>query len=200
MNTRYYVEIGQPVSRVIEVRSLADALALLWRSPGVASREDGACARHRPFLPALCEWDEGELLINEGLRGRPLPGPGQYAHFREGVGYWEAALELDDPESQLGSAVIAALNCYQTVMMDNPLAGEPERFSSIVAETARDWAGECQGTTSYEVVPFRSDRRGTHLQADCQPGIGDHLRRPDRCRQPARGPPPSSRRSSGWRA
>jgi hypothetical protein len=140
MNTRYYVEIGLPVDCVVEVHSLVDAKALLW-----------ACAKRETFLPAMCERDDGEPLTNEHLRDRPLPDPHRYSQFRERIGYWEAALELDDPEDQLGSAVIAALNSYSPLMMDNPLADEPQRFSSIVAEAARDWAVGQQGESSFEL-------------------------------------------------
>ncbi|NNC89940.1 MAG: hypothetical protein HKN82_15895 [Akkermansiaceae bacterium] len=140
MNTRYYVEIGQPVDRIVELHSPADVHALLW-----------ACARHRPFLTAFCERDDREALSNEGLRGRPLPGPGQYDHFRERVGYWEAALDFDDAEDRLGSAVIAALNSYSSLMLENPLAGKPDRFTSIVEEAARHWADGQQDEPTYEI-------------------------------------------------
>jgi hypothetical protein len=134
-NTRYTVEIGQPVIRLIEVDSLEDARALLR-----------ACATHHTFLPAMCERDSGEPMDNEWLRDRPIPDEEVHSHFRERVGYWQAALELDDPESHLGAAVIAGLNSYHDLMMDNPLAGEPGRFTSVVAEAARDWADEFYGT------------------------------------------------------
>ena len=133
--TRYVVEIGQPVTRLVEVDSLEDARALLW-----------ACAKHHTFLPAMCERDNGEPLDNEGMRDRPLPDADDDSPFQERIGYWQAALELDDPESHLGAAVIAGLNSYHSLMMDNPLAGEPHRFTSVVAEAARDWADECYGT------------------------------------------------------
>jgi len=140
MNTRYYVEIGQPVSRVIDVRSLADARALLW-----------ACAKHHTFLPANCERDDGEPLTNEDLRERPLPDPDRYAHFRERIGYWEAALELDDPEDQLAAAVHAALSVFRPLMDENPVSDDPRRFTSLVAEAAEEWAMEQREEVRYEL-------------------------------------------------
>ena len=75
-NTRYTVEIGQPVTRLIEVDSLEDARALLR-----------ACATHHTFLPAMCERDSGEPMDNEWLRYRPIPDEDVHSHFRERVGY-----------------------------------------------------------------------------------------------------------------
>ena len=67
----------------------------------------------------------------------------------ERIGYWETALELDDPEILLGAAVTSALNSFHDLMGDNPLAADPQKFVAAITQAAREWAEECFTTTDH---------------------------------------------------
>ena len=61
----------------------------------------------------------------------------------ERIGYWETALELDDPEILLEAAVTSALNTFHDLMGNNPLAADPQKFVATITQAAREWAEEC---------------------------------------------------------
>jgi hypothetical protein len=68
--------------------------------------------------------------------------------LHERIGYWETALELDDPEILLEAAVTSALNSFHDLMKDNPLAADPQKFVATITQAAREWAEECSNTTT----------------------------------------------------
>ena len=134
-NTRPLVRIGEPVNRTFEPAHEIDAHALLWAS-----------AKGRDFIPAIAKIGRKHYQ-NGPLRDAPLPDAGKFPVLRERIGYWETALELDDPEILLGAAVISALNSYHDLMAENPLAADPGKFIAAVTQAAREWAEECFNTT-----------------------------------------------------
>ena len=141
--TRPVVQIGEPVNRTFNPAHEIDAHALLWAS-----------AKGRDFIPAIATIGR-KSYQNGPLRNTPLPDARKYAVLRERIGYWETALELDDPEILLGAAVIAALNGYLDLMMANPTAADPARFVAAVTEAAREWADECFNLTPDQAEPCK---------------------------------------------
>jgi hypothetical protein len=135
-NTRPLVRIGEPVNRTFEPAHEIDAHALLWAS-----------AKGRDFIPAIARIGRKHYQ-NGPLRDTPLPDAGKFPVLRERIGYWETALELDDPEILLGAAVISALNSFHDLMGDNPLAADPARFIAAITGAAREWAEECFNVTN----------------------------------------------------
>ena len=115
-----------------------DGHALLW-----------ACAKASPFLPATYH-GRGQPVSNHSLQDAILPDPDRFNSLRERIGYWQSALELEEPEDQLTAAVHAALSVYRHLMDDNPLSRN-RRFTSIVAEAAAEWAGSRKEEPSYEI-------------------------------------------------
>jgi hypothetical protein len=130
-NTRNLVQIGDPVNRTFHPAFEIDAHALLWAS-----------AKGRDFIPAIATIGR-KSYQNGPLRQEPLPDARKYPVLRERIGYWETALELDDPEILLGAAVTSALNSFHDLMGDNPLAADPQKFVAAITEAAREWAEEC---------------------------------------------------------
>jgi hypothetical protein len=133
--TRYQVHLGEPVNRTFQPAFEVDAHALLWAS-----------AKGRDFIPAIATIGR-KSYQNAPLREMPLPDARKYPVLRERIGYWETALELDDPEILLGAAVVSALNSFHDLMGDNPLTADPDKFVATVTEAAREWAEECFNTT-----------------------------------------------------
>jgi hypothetical protein len=133
---RHTVQIGEPVNRTFEPAYEIDAHALLWAS-----------AKGREFIPAIATIGRRSYQ-NGPLRDTPLPDTHKFPVLRERIGYWETALEHDDPEILLGAAVNAALNTYFDLMIGNPLAANPVQFIAIVTQAALEWAEECFSTTT----------------------------------------------------
>ena len=133
------VTIGTKPARTIRVHERMDGHALLW-----------ACAKASPFLPATCH-GRGQPVSNHSLQDAILPDPARFHSLRERIGYWQAVLELDEPEDQLTAAVHAALSVYRHLMDDNPLSRDGRRFTSIVAEAAAEWAGSQKEEANYEI-------------------------------------------------
>ena len=129
--TRPTVQIGNPVTRTIQPALEIDAHALLWAS-----------AKGREFVPAIATIGR-KSYQNGTLREEPLPDAGKFPVLRERIGYWETALEIDDPEILLGAAVTSALNSFHDLIGDNPLAADPQKFAAAITQAAREWAEEC---------------------------------------------------------
>ena len=129
--TRPTVHLGEPVNRTIQPAFEIDAHALLWAS-----------AKGREFIPAIATIGR-KSYQNGPLREEPLPDARKFPVLIERIGYWETALELDDPEILLGAAVTSALNSFHDVMGDNPLAADPAKFVAAITQAAREWAEEC---------------------------------------------------------
>ena len=127
-----YVLIGSPPLRHIPIHDRMDGYAILW-----------ACAKAREFIPARLVTAAPQAHSNEHMRDQALPDPKRFNSLRERIGYWEAVLELDEPEIQLGAAVCAALNTYLHLIGENPLATTPKEFIRVITESAREWAEEC---------------------------------------------------------
>ena len=127
-----YVLIGSPPLRSIPIHDRMDGYALLW-----------ACAKAQEFIPARLVTAAPQPHRNDSLRDQPLPDPTRFNSLRERIGYWQTALQLDDPEIQLGAAVCAALNSYFHLIRQNHLAAQPKEFIRVIAESAREWAEEC---------------------------------------------------------
>jgi hypothetical protein len=131
MTTRYQVQLGEPVNRTFQPAFEIDAHALLW-----------ACAKGRDFIPAIATIGR-KSYQNGPLRQEPLPDAHKFPVLRERIGYWETALEIDDPEILLEAAVVSALNSFHDLMGDNPLAADPQKFVTTITQAAREWAEEC---------------------------------------------------------
>lgn len=136
MTKKYRVRLGEPVNRTIEAPSRMDAHALLWAS-----------AKGREFIPAVL-LSPNHPIPNDSYRDLPLPDPRKFQSLRERIGYWETVLEIDDPEVVLGAAVVAALNSYFELMMNNRTAADPAKFAATITEAAREWAEECFHVTA----------------------------------------------------
>lgn len=126
-----HVELGAPVNRSFSPTHEIDAHALLWAS-----------AKGREFVPAIATIGR-KGYQNGPLRDTPLPDYQKYPVLNERIGYWETVLEIEDDEVVLGAAVIAALNGYFDLMMNNRTAADPKKFVVAVTEAAREWAEEC---------------------------------------------------------
>jgi hypothetical protein len=131
MMKRHHVQIGAPVNRTFHPTYEIDAHALLW-----------ACAKGRDFIPAIATIERKDFQ-NGPLRESPLPDAQKFPVLRERIGYWEAALEHDDPEILLEAAVVSALNSFHDLLGDNPLAAEPDKFVATITQAAQAWAQEC---------------------------------------------------------
>ena len=129
--TQPVVQIGDPVNRTFHPAFEIDAHALLWAS-----------AKGHDFIPAIATIGR-KSYQNGPLRHEPLPDAHKYPVLRERIGYWETALELDDPQILLEAAVISALNSFHDLMADNDLASDPEKFVATITQAAREWAEEC---------------------------------------------------------
>lgn len=129
--TKPVVQLGDPVNRTFHPAFEIDAHALLWAS-----------AKGRNFIPAIATIGR-KRYQNGPLREEPLPDAGKYPVLIERIGYWETALELDDPAILMGAAVVSALNSFHDLLGASPLAADPARFVSIITESAREWAEEC---------------------------------------------------------
>ena len=129
--TRPTVHLGEPVNRTIQPAFEIDAHALLWAS-----------AKGREFVPAIATIGR-KSYQNGPLRQEPLPDARKFPVLIERIGYWETALELDDPEILLGAAVTSALNSFHDLIGDNPLAADPQKFAAAITQAAREWAEEC---------------------------------------------------------
>jgi hypothetical protein len=79
------------LSRTIGLCRKLDVHALLW-----------ACAKSNPFKPAVANVG-AQVLTNDHLRERRLPSTQSFPALRERIGYWETALEHDDPHKSLGN-------------------------------------------------------------------------------------------------
>jgi hypothetical protein len=126
-----HVDLGAPVNRSFQTLHEIDAHALLWAS-----------AKGREFIPAIATI-RGKHFQNGPLRQEPLPDARKYPVLRERIGYWETALELDDPQILLEAAVTSALNSFHAILADSPLAADPRMFVSTLTQAAREWAEEC---------------------------------------------------------
>ncbi len=131
---RYHVQLGDPVNRTFQPAFEIDAHALLWAS-----------AKGREFVPAIATIGR-KSYQNGPLRQEPLPDARKYPVLIERIGYWETALELDDPQILLEAAVVSALNSFHDLMGDNPLATDPQKFVATITQAAREWAEECFNT------------------------------------------------------
>ena len=131
MTTRYQVQLGEPVNRTFHPAFEIDAHALLWAS-----------AKGREFVPAIATIGR-KSYQNGPLRQEPLPDARKFPVLIERIGYWETALELDDPEILLGAAVVSALNSFHDLLGGNPLAADPRKFVTTITQAAREWAEEC---------------------------------------------------------
>jgi hypothetical protein len=131
MTTRYHVQIGDPVNRTFQPDLEIDAHALLWAS-----------AKGRDFIPAIATIGR-KSFQNGPLRNMPLPDAHKFPVLRERIGYWETALELDDPEILLEAAVVSALNSFHDLLGGNPLAADQAKFVTTITQAAREWAEEC---------------------------------------------------------
>ena len=112
------VQIGDPVNRTFYPAFEIDAHAMLWAS-----------AKGRDFIPAIA------TIGRKSYRKYPV--------LRERIGYWETALELDDPEILLGAAVTSALNSFHDLIAGNDLASDPQKFVATITQAACEWAQEC---------------------------------------------------------
>lgn len=130
MMKRHHVQIGEPVNRTFQPACEIDAHALLWAS-----------AKGREFVPASATIGR-KSYQNAPLRHQPLPDARQFPVLHERIGYWETALELDDPHILLEAAVISALNSFRDLMAANPLMAEPPQFVATITRAAREWAQE----------------------------------------------------------
>ena len=128
------VQIGDPVNRTFYPVFEIDAHALLWAS-----------AKGRDFIPAIATIGR-KSYQNGPLRQEPLPDARKYPVLIERIGYWETALELDDPQILLEAAVTSALNSFHDLMGENPLAADPQKFVATITHAAREWAEECFNT------------------------------------------------------
>jgi hypothetical protein len=129
--TKPVVQIGDPVNRTFHPALEIDAHALLWAS-----------AKGRDFIPATATIGR-KSYQNGPLRQEPLPDARKYPVLRERIGYWETALELDDPQILLEAAVTSALNSFHDLMAGNDLAADPAMFVATITQAAREWAEEC---------------------------------------------------------
>jgi hypothetical protein len=132
--TQPVVQIGDPVNRTFHPAFEIDAHALLWAS-----------AKGRDFIPAIATIGR-KSYQNGPLRQEPLPDAHKYPALIERIGYWETALELDDPEILLGAAVTSALNSFHDLLAGNDLAADPAIFVATITQAAREWAEECFNT------------------------------------------------------
>lgn len=131
MTNRYHVQLGEPVNRTFHPAYEIDAHALLWAS-----------AKGREFVPAIATI-RGKHFQNGPLRQEPLPDARKFPVLRERIGYWETALEIDDPEILLEAAVVSALNSFHDLLGGNPLAADPAKFVTTITQAAFEWAEEC---------------------------------------------------------
>jgi hypothetical protein len=134
--TKLVVQLGHPVNRTFHPAFEMDAHALLWAS-----------AKGRDFIPAIATIGRKNYQ-NGPLRNTPLPDARKYPVLRERIGYWETALEIDDPETLLEAAVVSALNSFHDLLGDNPLAADPQQFVAAITRAAGVWAEECFNTTT----------------------------------------------------
>jgi hypothetical protein len=125
------VQIGDPVNRTFHPAFEIDAHALLWAS-----------AKGRDFIPAIATIGR-KSYQNGPLRQEPLPDARKYPVLIERIGYWETALELDDPQILLEAAVTSALNSFHDLIAGNDLASDPQKFVATITQAAREWAQEC---------------------------------------------------------
>jgi hypothetical protein len=125
------------VNRTFHPAFEIDAHALLWAS-----------AKGREFVPAIATI-RGKHFQNGPLRKKPLPDARKFPVLIERIGYWETALELDDPEILLEAAVTSALNTFLDLMKGNPLAADPQKFVTAIAQAACECAQECLSTTDH---------------------------------------------------
>ena len=128
MMKRYHVQIGDPVNRTFHPTYEIDVHALLW-----------ACAKGPDFIPAIATMGRKHFQ-NAPLRDEPLPDAEKFLVLCERIGYWETALEHDDPEILLEAAVVSALSSFHDLLRSNPLAAEPEKFITTITQAARAWA------------------------------------------------------------
>lgn len=128
--TKPVVHLGDPVIRTFHPAFEIDAHALLWAS-----------AKGRNFIPAIATIGR-KSYQNGPLREEPMPDARKYPVLIERIGYWETVLELDDPETLLGAAVVSALNSFHDLLGDNPLATDPGKFVATITQAAREWAEE----------------------------------------------------------
>jgi hypothetical protein len=129
--TKPVVQLGAPVNRTIRPAFEIDAHALLWAS-----------AKGRHFIPTIATIGR-KSYQNGPLRDEPLPDARKFPALHERIGYWETALELDDPQVLLEAAVISALNSFHDLIADNDLATDPAMFVTTITQAAREWAEEC---------------------------------------------------------
>lgn len=129
--TKPVVQIGDPVNRTFHPAFEIDAHALLWAS-----------AKRRDFIPAIATIGR-KSYQNGPLRQEPMPDARKFPVLIERIGYWETALELDDPQILLEAAVTSALNSFHDLMSDNPLAADPQKFVATITQAACEWAQEC---------------------------------------------------------
>jgi hypothetical protein len=125
------VHLGDPVNRTIHPAHEIDAHALMWAS-----------AKRRDFIPAIATIGP-KSYQNGPLRQEPLPDACKFPVLHERIGYWETALEIDDPEILLGAAVLSALNSFHDLLGGNDLAADPTKFVTTITQAAREWAEEC---------------------------------------------------------
>jgi hypothetical protein len=130
------VHLGEPVNRTIQPAHEIDAHALLWAS-----------AKGRHFIPAVATIGRKHYQ-NAPLRECPLPDACKYPVLRERIGYWETAIEIDDPATLLEAAVVSALNTFLDVIGGNELAADPAKFVATITQAAREWAEECFNSTN----------------------------------------------------
>jgi hypothetical protein len=130
MTKRYHVQIGDPVNRTFHPTYEIDAHALLW-----------ATAKGRDFIPAIATIGRKHFQ-NGPLRDQPLPDAQKFPVLRERIGYWEAAIEHDDPEILVEAAVVSALNSFHDLLGDSPLAADPDKFVTTITQAAQAWAQE----------------------------------------------------------
>ena len=129
--TQPVVQIGDPVNRTFHPAFEIDAHALLWAS-----------AKGRDFIPAIATIGR-KSYQNGPLRQEPLPDARKYPVLIERIGYWETALELDDPQILLEAAVTSALNSFHDLIAGNDLASDPQKFVATITQAACEWAQEC---------------------------------------------------------
>ena len=127
-----YMLIGSPPVRHIQIQDRMDGYAILW-----------ACAKAHEFIPAKLVTAAPQPHCNHHMREQSLPDPKRFNSLRERIGYWEAVLNLDDPEVQLRAAVFAALNSYFHLIGQSHLAARPSDFIRVITDSAREWAEEC---------------------------------------------------------
>lgn len=127
----HHVQLGHPANRTFHPVHEIDAHAIMWAS-----------AKGRRFIPAIARIGRKHFR-NDPLLDVPLPDPMKFPVLHERIGYWETVIEIDDPEILLGTAVVCALNSFQAILADNPLAADPRMFVSTLTQAAREWAEEC---------------------------------------------------------